>query len=98
MEIRTIQDLKDAIRQGKYSSVGSYPLFFLASDGETLSIESVKENLRECFDAIKRQDTTGGWLIVGHDVNWEDPYMFCSHSGDRIESAYAEDEYQNETV
>jgi hypothetical protein len=91
MKIKTIEDLKEALRQGKYSSVGSYPLFFLASDGEALSWDSVRENIRECFDAIKRQDRTGGWLIVEQDVNWEDPSMFCAHSGERIESAYAED-------
>ena len=91
MLIKTVSDLKDALRQGKFSSIGSYPLFFLTSDGETLSWESVRENFRECIQAIKDGNNWEGWLIVGHDVNWEDASMFCAHSGERIESAYAED-------
>lgn len=36
--------------------------------------------------------TTGsdGWTLIGLQVNWEDPELYCDHCGDRIESAYGE--------
>ena len=38
-----------------------------------------------------QNDTRGGWHIAGADINWEDPDLYCDHTGERIESAYAED-------
>ncbi len=92
----TVRDLMRDLRSGPFTSLGSYPTFFLASDGEALSHKAVRENLWRCArdtrDYAKRGDhwSTSGWAIVGFDVNWEDPELYCSDSGERIESAYAE--------
>ncbi len=37
-----------------------------------------------------------GWRVVGMGVNYEDPDLIDDHSGNRIESAYAEDDAEGE--
>lgn len=76
---------------GKYTSVGSYPVFFVTADGEALSYASAKKNKRRVREAILSNDRSSGWQVVGSDINWEDPNLYCSDSDCRIESAYAED-------
>lgn len=76
---------------GKYTSHGSYPKYWLASDGGTLSYEACREECGQIARAIRDNDNSG-WRVVGCDVNWEDPDMFCDHTGKRIESAYADDD------
>jgi len=29
---------------------------------------------------------------LGADINWENPFLYCDNCGERIESAYAEEE------
>ncbi len=79
-----------SLRGGRYTSHGSYPLFWLASDGETLSFEACEANAGRIARSI-RDGSNDGWRVVACDVNWEDPSMFCADTGERIESAYAED-------
>lgn len=87
----TIREFLDSLRAGKFTSVGSYPKFWLTSDGETLSYEACRTEVMRICRAI-RDGSDDGWRVVGSDVNWEDPNLVCSHTGERIESAYAEDE------
>jgi hypothetical protein len=94
-EIASTADLKAALRNGEYAWPGGYPLYFLASDGEALSFDSVRENLRQILDAIQERDNSG-WRVVGVDVNYEDAELYCAHSGKRIPSAYAEDDAAND--
>lgn len=82
----TLHDGSHAVR--RYSSIGSYPLFAITSDGVAL-----------CPDCVNAEraligTTTGsdGWCITAVTANWEDPELFCDHCGNRIESAYAEPE------
>ncbi len=86
----TTQDLKQQLRGGDYAWPGGYPLFFITSDGAALSFEAVRENIRSVFDSM-RNGIDDGWRVVGCEANWEDPELFCDHTGKRIESAYAED-------
>ena len=86
----TTKDLKNALRSGPYAWPGGYPLYFIASDGEALSFAAVRENLRAVLDSM-RNGIDDGWAVIGCEVNWEDPALFCAHSSARIESAYAED-------
>jgi hypothetical protein len=37
-----------------------------------------------------RNKVNDGWRVVACDTNWEDASLYCDHSGERIESAYAE--------
>ena len=86
--------IKAELREGKYAWPGGYPKFFLCADGEPLSYDAAYENFKYIVQRHLVPDSSNDpqWLLVAYDVNWEDSNMFCSHSGKRIESAYAEDE------
>ena len=86
----TTAELKTVLRNGKYAWPGGYPIYFIASDGEALSFDTVKENYREVLYAMKYFGDFSGWNVVGYDINWEDDYLTCAHTGDKIESAYGE--------
>jgi hypothetical protein len=90
MKKYTNQDLKNQLRSGPFAWPGGYPLYFITDDGAALSFNAVRENLRSVIWSI-RHGVNDGWRVVGCDVNWEDPKLFCDHTGNRIESAYAED-------
>ena len=61
----------------KYTSVGSYPLFYLTHHDDVLC--------RDCATA----DIDN---VVNVGVNYEDPSLDCDECNERIESAYAEPE------
>ena len=88
----TLLEIKRQLRAGRFTSFGCYPLFFVTADGAALSFEAVRENWREVVGAHLHKDARSGWLVDAYDVNWEDASLFCDHTGDRIESAYAEDQ------
>lgn len=81
------RDLAD----GRYAWPGGYPKYFLTSDGETMSYDAAEEHADIIAQAIDERDS-GGWRVVSCDINWEDGDMRCCHTGQRIESAYAEDD------
>jgi hypothetical protein len=89
--IETLADIKAALRAGEYTWPGAYPLFFVASDGEALSFESVRECWREVCRAHLDNDRFSGWHISGCDVNYEDADLTCAHSGEPIGCAYPPD-------
>jgi hypothetical protein len=89
MLINSIHDFRAAMRQGPYAWPGSYPCYFITSDGAALSFAAAKQCRREILEAIRDHDRSG-WRIVALDVNWEDPDLICDHTGERIESAYAD--------
>lgn len=75
----------DPSRVARYSTYGSYPLYYLAKDGGVLSAEAVEENIDQCCDPDEPQ-----WYVVAYDTNYDNPELYCSHTNKRIESAYAE--------
>ncbi len=87
----SISDFRKAMRDGPYAWPGGYPMFFITSDGAPLSFEAAKAERRNILEAIANKDGSG-WRIVALDINWEDPDLYCDHTGKRIESAYAEPE------
>ena len=89
MTINTISDFRKAVRNGPYVWPGGYPLYFLTSDGEALSFNAAKQERRSILEAIRDHDNSG-WRVVAMDVNWEDGDLHCAHTGERIESAYAD--------
>lgn len=94
MQINTISDFRKAMRNGPYAWPGGYPLYFIMADGEALSFKSAKAERRYILEALRdgnEQRWFVDWRVVAVDVNWENPDLICAHSGDRIESAYAED-------
>jgi len=92
MFIKTISDFRAAIRNGAYAWPGGYPMFFITADGGALSFDAAKHERRVILEAIQSNDSRSGWCVVGYDINWEDPALYCDHTGNRIESAYAENE------
>lgn len=87
----TLAKIKTYLRSGPYAWPGGYPLYFVMNDGAALSFKAVRQKWRCIVDAHLRGDMRSGWHIAGVDVNWEDPELYCDHTGERIESAYAED-------
>jgi hypothetical protein len=90
MMTMTLAEIKTHLRQGAYAWPGGYPMYFVASDGAALSFKAVRKEWRCIVDAHLRNDERCGWYIAGADINWEDPDLFCAHTGERIESAYAD--------
>lgn len=88
--INSISDFRRAMRQGQHAWPGGYPLYFITDDGEALSFEGARQNIRSIVDSIAHK-TNDGWRIVAIDVNWDDSELLCAHTGKRIESAYGED-------
>lgn len=80
--------LESAIAQGSYSSVGSYPLFFITADGEAVAPDYIAKNKAE---ALRRLEDGERARVIALEVNWEDPALYCTETNERIESAYAED-------
>lgn len=91
MHIQTISDFRRAMRHGPFAWPGGYPCYFITADGAALSWRAAREERRLILSALRDRDNTGGWLVTGLDTNWEDPALYCDHTGERIPSAYAED-------
>lgn len=74
-----------------YAWPGGYPTYFVCSDGAALCHRCAKENGSMITQAIRSQQTEE-WLVQAQEINWEDSSLYCDHCGERIESAYAEDD------
>lgn len=73
-----------------YAWPGGYPIYYICEDGEALCPKCCNENkelIAEAEEYLDRQ-----WQIVGRDINYEDPDLYCAHCCERIESAYAEED------
>jgi hypothetical protein len=96
VNINSISDLRAAFRNGPYAWPGGYPCFFLMSDGAALSFKAAKAERRELLEALvdyrDNPHESSGWRPVALEINWEDSELYCAHTNERIESAYAESE------
>ena len=92
MKTYQTEDFKKQIEYGAYAFPGGYPVFFITYDGEALSFDSAKANQSLITEAIETADNSGGWRVIGCEINWEDATLTCAHSNKRIESAYGETE------
>ena len=77
-----------------YAWPGGYPLFYLTADCGTLCPKCVNAEREVISHADEGKDDQ--WRIVAVETNWEDPELFCDNCDERIESAYAEDDYPGE--
>lgn len=87
IKIENSDTLKACIRAGAYTSIGGYPVYFIAVDGEALSYDAVQGNFKECLAAVKSGNRSDSWLVVAMDINYELD-LVCSHTGKPIEKAY----------
>jgi hypothetical protein len=78
------------INDGPYTFLGAYPVFFITSDAAALSFDAAKDNADLIKDSIENHHNDG-WRVIAVAVNYENPGLYCDHTGERIESAYAED-------
>ncbi len=94
----TVAHFLESLKGGPYTSVGSYPVFWLTADGETLSHAACQANALRIARNIRLHErgkwSETAWRVVAYDANWEDPKMYCAHTGERIESAYSEPEME----
>lgn len=90
--INSISDFRKAMRHGKFAWPGGYPCYFITNDGGALSFEAAKAERRNILEALCNDHDHSGWRVVAVDINYEDPELFCAHTNERIESAYAEPE------
>jgi hypothetical protein len=88
----TTNDIKRELRDGKYAWPGGYPKYFITSDGAALSFEAVRSEWSNVCSAV-RNNRNDGWRVVAVTINWEDGDLICEHTGERIESAYAEPDF-----
>lgn len=95
MNIKTVEDFNEALATGPYAWPGGYPLYFFTSDSAALSFKAAQANAELIREAIADNDTRCGWHVCGMDVNWEDAQLYCDDTGERIESAYAEDDAED---
>ena len=63
----------------KWAWPGGYPLYYLDNENNVLCPACASK------DGYESEP-------VACDVNWEDPDLYCDDCGERIESAYAEEE------
>jgi len=63
----------------RFSSVGSYPIFYVTTRDAVLCPCCAGE-------AEQDEDTT----LARQDANWENPDLYCDECSERIESAYNE--------
>jgi hypothetical protein len=91
---------KDAIRLAirGYAWPGGYPVYMLMADGGVLCSACVRREIRSIVDATRPNGAAEPqWQCVAVDANWEDPQLYCDHCGERIESAYADDDKDEAT-
>lgn len=94
--INAVWQFNKVLAEGQFAFPGGYPMYFLCADGEALSWKAAQENAGLIRDAIINKGADTQWEVIGYDINWEDPALFCAHSNERIESAYAEDKKDND--
>lgn len=91
--LMSLADIKARLRDGQWAWPGGYPCYFITADGEAMSFAAVRSEWREIVGAhLTFSGHVTGWEIAGCDINWEDPELYCAHTNERIQSAYAEDD------
>ena len=85
----------EAIRNAaqKWAWPGSYPTLAIMEDGAALCPDCLIGNIRRVVLAT-HDSVRDDWAIQVADINWEDGSLYCCNCGNRIPSAYAEDEEQ----
>lgn len=86
----TVAKVKQAI-EDKYAWPGGYPYYIVMSDGEAMSVAAAKDNWPQ-IEAATLAGERDDWAAVGAEINWEDGNLICCQTGEKIESAYAEEE------
>jgi hypothetical protein len=90
MDIKTISDFRAAVRNGPFAWPGGYPLYWVMADGGACAFNVAKTERRNMLWALVNDCADPSWQPVALVINYEDSKLVCDHTGERIESAYAE--------
>lgn len=82
--IKSVADLKAAIRAGNRVWPGGYGCYFITADGSILSFEAVTENLTEVIDAIQSGNQCGWHVTALATTETDTESVYCDHTGKRI--------------
>lgn len=86
-KMQTLGDVKATLRAGAYAWPGGYPMYLITADGGALSFDAALSEFRQiAWDWLNNANI--GWRVIGCAVNYEDPDLYCDHTGEKIESAY----------
>jgi hypothetical protein len=86
----TITELKSYLRRGPYAWPGGYPYYFIMADGCALAFTTALTERKEIFRAMTYNHNKA-WIVVAIAINWEGTTLYDAHTGEKIESAYGED-------
>lgn len=80
---------------------GGYPVYYVTQDGGALCRKCVNDKSNPVHKGAHCSESycaeaDSQWCLIDGQENWEDPALFCDHCGERIESAYAEDDVDKE--
>jgi hypothetical protein len=93
----TVHTFLQALREGSFTSLGSYPLAFLLSDGATMCPACAKKNCGRIARAI-RDNERNGWRAVAIFIHYEGPPEDCCECNEMIDSAYGDPEAEAEDL
>ena len=85
---RKAVEIAEEIQENPYAWPGGYPRFAVTEDGAALCCKCLHTER----EAILESDGRDGFEVVDGPVNWEDSELTCDGCGDKIESAYGDDE------
>ena len=89
----TVAAFNEALANGPYAWPGGYPLFFVMGDGEAMSFKACEaERERIAAELADTEHGDAEWSPIALKINWEDAALYCVHTNERIESAYADDD------
>ena len=88
IQIRTGAELRSTLRAGEYAWPCGYPMHLVNSNGESLHFDCVKKELRRHISELR--DSRRYSMMC--NINYADASLYCDECNERIESAYAEDE------
>lgn len=93
-QIETPQQLKAALRAGKYAWPGKYRLTFITAAYTYLSFEAVRQELGKVITSIREQ-RIDGWRVIGlRDVESHDDPIYCAHTGEQVGGPPVFDHYE----
>ena len=84
---RAVKTFINWLDYGEYAFPGGYQMFMVAEDGSVICYDCSKDEKRAIASSILNH-INDGWRIVGRDINYENPDLYCDNCGDKIKSSY----------
>jgi len=86
-EIRTVQQLKETLRNGERAWPGGDQMYFVASYREALSFDGMRQTFREAIEHIKDCEQYGN-IPYQVEINYEDEFLTCHVTEKQIPASY----------